>query len=98
MRGPPRGKPSRSQRLCARGYSVWRDDDLPSHRTCANVIEEQPGLAKAVVVIRSAEAVRSRWARSEADRVRGDDKLAQRAVDDDRELLRTGPALAGDDV
>ncbi len=87
-----------AEALRARGYSVWRDDDLPSHRTRAQVIEKQPGLAKAVVVIRSAEAVRSRWARSEADRALGDDKLAQRAVDDDRELLRTGLALAGDDV
>lgn len=69
------------QALLALGYSVWRDDDLPSHRTYSDVIEEQLISAKAVVVIWSAEAVKSQWVRSEADRARSDDKLVQVAVD-----------------
>jgi adenylate cyclase len=35
--------------LGALGYTVWRDEDLPSHRTYADVIEEQLGTAKAVL-------------------------------------------------
>lgn len=67
--------------LRALGYSVWRDDELPSHRAYSDVIEEQLASAKAVVVIWSAEAVRSHWVRSEADRARADDKLVQLTVD-----------------
>ncbi len=67
--------------LHALGYSVWRDDDLPSHRTYSDVIEEQLGSAKAVLVIWSAEAVKSQWVRSEADRARADAKLVQLTVD-----------------
>jgi len=67
--------------LHALGYSVWRDDDLPSHGAYSDVIEEQLISAKAVVVIWSTEAVKSQWVRSEADRARSDDKLVQVAVD-----------------
>src|SRR5580704_15057520 len=67
--------------LQALGYSVWRDDELPSHRAYSDVIEEQLQSAKAVVVIWSAEAVKSQWVRSEADRARSDDKLVQLTVD-----------------
>ena len=70
--------------LRALGYSVWRDEDLPSHRAYSDVIEEQLACAKAVVVIWSADAVRSHWVRSEADRARADDKLVQLAVDGTR--------------
>ncbi|HVN01899.1 MAG TPA: TIR domain-containing protein [Caulobacteraceae bacterium] len=67
--------------LRALGYSVWRDEDLPSHRAYSDVIEEQLASAKAVVVVWSAEAVKSQWVRSEADRARADDKLVQLSVD-----------------
>ena len=67
--------------LRALGYSVWRDDEIPTHRTYSDVIEEQLTCAKAVVVIWSAEAVKSQWVRSEADRARAGDKLVQLAVD-----------------
>ena len=67
--------------LRAAGYSVWRDEDLPSHRPYADVIAEQLGAAKVVLVIWSAEAVKSHWVRSEADRARAADKLVQVAVD-----------------
>ncbi|MFI4933418.1 MAG: TIR domain-containing protein [Caulobacterales bacterium] len=70
-----------SEALRSLGYSVWRDDDLPSHRAYADVIEEQLRTAKAVVVIWSEEAVKSQWVRSEADRARGEDKLVQLSVD-----------------
>ena len=43
------------------GYDVWRDDELPAHRAYAEVIEERLQAAKAVVVIWSAEAVKSQW-------------------------------------
>jgi adenylate cyclase len=70
--------------LRALGYSVWRDDDLPSHRTYSDVIEEQLASAKSVVVIWSGEAVKSHWVRSEADRARADNKLVQVSIDSAR--------------
>ena len=60
-----------AEALRALGYSVWRDDELPAHRAYAEVIEERLAAAKAVVVIWSAEAAKSEWVRSEADRARG---------------------------
>ena len=70
-----------AEALRALGYGVWRDDELPAHRAYAEVIEERLKAAKAVVVIWSAEAVKSQWVRSEADRARGDEKLVQLTVD-----------------
>jgi TolB-like protein len=49
--------------LRARGYGVWRDDELPAHR------------------VWSAEAAKSEWVRSEADRARTERKLVQLSVD-----------------
>jgi TolB-like protein len=66
------------------GYSVWIDDQLPAHRPYADVIEERLLSAKAVVVVWSADAARSEWVRSEADRARCDHKLVQLQVDDAR--------------
>jgi adenylate cyclase len=63
------------------GYGVWRDDELPAHRSYAEVIEERLKAAKAVVVVWSAEAVKSEWVRSEANRAREDRKLVQLTVD-----------------
>jgi TolB-like protein len=63
--------------LRALGYAVWRDDQLPAHRAYADVIEERLGLAKAVVVIWSPDALVSEWVRSEADRARTQKKLVQ---------------------
>jgi adenylate cyclase len=67
--------------LRALGYGVWRDDEIPANRAYADVIAERLNAAKAVVVIWSAEAVRSQWVRSEAERARADDKLVQLSVD-----------------
>src|SRR5580704_12248815 len=63
------------------GCEVWLDDEIPAHRAYADVIEERLREAAAVVVIWSAEAVKSEWVRSEADRARGDHKLVQLSVD-----------------
>src|SRR3990170_7614139 len=70
-----------AQALRAQGYSVWRDDDLPAHRTYADVIEERLKAAKAVVVIWSAEAAKSQWVRAEADAARELGTLVQASVD-----------------
>jgi hypothetical protein len=45
-----------AEALRALGYSVWRDDEPPSHRTYSDVIEEQLQSAEAAVVIWPAEA------------------------------------------
>jgi adenylate cyclase len=63
------------------GYGVWRDDELPAHRAYADVIDERLTAAKAVVVIWSADAVKSEWVQSEADSARTDHKLVQLTVD-----------------
>jgi len=67
--------------LRALGYGVWRDDELPAHRAYGEVIEERLNAAKAVVVVWSAEAVKSHWVRSEANRAREDSKIVQVNVD-----------------
>ncbi|HWD68178.1 MAG TPA: TIR domain-containing protein, partial [Caulobacteraceae bacterium] len=63
------------------GYGVWRDDELPAHRAYAEVIAERLQTARAVVVIWSADAVKSEWVQSEADQARADHKLVQLAID-----------------
>jgi adenylate cyclase len=63
------------------GYAVWRDDELPAHRAYTEVIEERLRAAKAVVVIWSAEAVKSQWVRAEADMAREAGTLVQLRVD-----------------
>jgi len=70
-----------AEALRALGYGVWRDDELPAHRAYAEVIEERLREAKAVVVVWSAEAVKSEWVQSEADRARADGKLVQLRLD-----------------
>ena len=70
-----------TEALRGMGYSVWRDDQLPAHRSYAEVIQERLAAAKAVVVIWSAEAARSEWVQSEADRARAGRKLVQANVD-----------------
>ncbi|HET7606132.1 MAG TPA: TIR domain-containing protein [Sphingomicrobium sp.] len=67
--------------LRSAGYSVWRDDELPAHRSYSDVIEERLRSAKAVVVLWSAEAARSQWVRAEADIAREAGTLVQVTVD-----------------
>ncbi len=63
------------------GYHVWRDDELPAHRDYSEVIEERLRAAKAVVVVWSAEAVKSQWVRAEADLAREAHTLVQLSLD-----------------
>jgi adenylate cyclase len=67
--------------LRAAGYGVWRDDELPPHRLYADVIEERLQAAKAVLVVWSADAVKSDWVRAEADVARAAGKLVQLSSD-----------------
>src|SRR6476646_10103679 len=63
------------------GYEVWRDDELPAHRSYAEVIEERIKGAGAVVVLWSAEACKSQWVRAEADTARSALTLVQATLD-----------------
>jgi adenylate cyclase len=63
------------------GYGVWRDDELPAHRDYSEVIEERLRAAKAVVVVWSADAVKSQWVRAEADLARECGTLVQLTMD-----------------
>ena len=63
------------------GYDVWRDNELPAHRAYSEVIEERIKSAKAVLVLWSAEAVKSQWVRAEADAARELGTLVQATVD-----------------
>src|SRR5689334_13570255 len=63
------------------GYEVWRDDELPAHRSYAEVIEERIKGASAVVVLWSADACKSQWVRAEADTARSALTLVQASLD-----------------
>ena len=65
----------------ALGHTVWRDDELPPHRTYSEVIEERLRAARAVVVVWSKTAAASQWVRAEADLARQEGKLVQVVVD-----------------
>jgi hypothetical protein len=70
-----------AEALRSLGYGVWRDDELPAHRSFAEVIDERLRASKAVVVLWSADALKSEWVQSEADRARLDHKLVQVTID-----------------
>jgi len=67
--------------LRARGFDVWRDNEIPANRAYSEVIEERLQSAKAVVVVWSAEAAKSHWVRAEADQAREAGTLIQVTVD-----------------
>jgi adenylate cyclase len=67
--------------LRAKGYEVWRDDELPAHRAFSEVIEERLRDARAVVVLWSDAAAKSQWVRAEADTARNSAKLIQAQLD-----------------
>ena len=67
--------------LRALGYRVWRDDELPAHRSYADVIEERLNSAGAVVVLWSANSAKSQWVRAEADTARAIGTLVQATID-----------------
>jgi adenylate cyclase len=70
-----------ADQLRARGFSVWRDDELPAHRAYSDVIEERLKSAKAVVVLWCAESAKSHWVRAEADTAREAGTLVQARLD-----------------
>jgi adenylate cyclase len=70
-----------AEALRAKGYDVWRDDELPAHRPYGEVIEERLKSAQAVVVLWSAEAAKSQWVRAEADAARSSGRLVQATLD-----------------
>jgi tetratricopeptide (TPR) repeat protein len=70
-----------AQALRDQGYSLWFDESLPAHRAYSDVIEEQLNSAAAVLVLWSADAVRSQWVRSEANRARETGRLVQARLD-----------------
>jgi adenylate cyclase len=70
-----------AQILQSHGYDVWWDAQLPANRDYADVIEERLSAAKAVLVLWSADATKSQWVKSEADRARTDQKLVQLTLD-----------------
>ena len=70
-----------AEALRAKGYEVWRDDELPAHRPYAEVIVERLKNAKAVVVLWSEEAAKSQWVRAEADYARSAATLVQATLD-----------------
>jgi adenylate cyclase len=67
--------------LREKGFSVWRDDELPAHRAYSDVIEERLKSAKAVVVLWSGESAKSHWVRAEADSAREAGTLVQATLD-----------------
>lgn len=71
-----------AQALRDDGYDVWIDDDLPSHRDYSTVIEEHLRAAKAVLVLWSSDAAKSRWVPAEADVAHEAGKLVQLRLDD----------------
>ena len=70
-----------AEALRAVGYEVWRDDELPAHRAYADVIEERLRSANAVIVLWTAEAIKSEWVRAEADAARAARMLVQVTMD-----------------
>jgi len=70
-----------AEALRALGHGVWLDDQIPAHRAFTEEIDQRLTAARAVVVIWSADAVKSQWVQSEADRARRDDKLVQLTFD-----------------
>ena len=67
--------------LSSMGYDVWRDDQLPAHRSYGDVIEEKLRAANAVVVLWSSDACQSQWVRAEADYARQAGTLVQASLD-----------------
>jgi class 3 adenylate cyclase/tetratricopeptide (TPR) repeat protein len=80
-----RGTAQAAELACAAlrraGYSVWFDAELQLHRAYTHQIEEQLVEARAVLVLWSADATRSEWVLSEANRAREERKLVQASLE-----------------
>src|SRR5262245_22432713 len=67
--------------LAAKGWSVWWDRDILPGRTFDDVIEEALTNARSVVVLWSAESVKSRWVRTEASAAAERDALVPALIE-----------------
>jgi adenylate cyclase len=63
------------------GYQVWLAAELPAHGDFSEVIEQNLKAAKAVLVVWSADAVKSQWVRAEAEIARAAGVLIQLSLD-----------------
>ena len=80
-----RGDHSRAAQLASvlatKGWSVWWDRDILPGRTFDDVIEEALTNARSVVVLWSAESVKSRWVRTEASAAAERDALVPALIE-----------------
>ena len=67
--------------LKTKGWSVWWDRDILPGRTFDDVIEEALTGARSVVVLWSAESVKSRWVRTEASAAAERDALVPALIE-----------------
>jgi hypothetical protein len=70
--------------LRSKGFSVWYDTSLVPGDSFRDVIMSELGKARAVIVIWTADSVKSDWVRSEASRARARRILVPVRVDDVR--------------
>jgi hypothetical protein len=80
-----KGDHSRAAELASvletKGWSVWWDRDILPGRTFDDVIEEALSGARSVVVLWSAESVKSRWVRAEASAAAERDALVPALIE-----------------
>ena len=80
-----KGDRSRAAQLASvletKGWSVWWDRDILPGRTFDDVIEEALTGARSVVVLWSAESVKSRWVRTEASAAAERDALVPALIE-----------------
>jgi len=70
-----------AERLTQRGHGVWWDRTIPPGRVFDEVIQEALHAAKCVVVLWSAESVKSNWVKTEASEALGQNKLVPALIE-----------------
>jgi TIR domain len=70
-----------ADRLGESGYTVWWDRTIPPGRQFDEVIQEALNVAKCVIVLWSAESVRSNWVKTEAAEALKAGKLVPALID-----------------
>jgi TIR domain len=73
-----------ADRLGESGYTVWWDRTIPPGRQFDEVIQEALNVAKCVIVLWSAESVRSNWVKTEAAEALKAGKLVPALIDSKR--------------
>jgi hypothetical protein len=71
-----------AQRLAELGYSVWWDRTIPPGRQFDEVIQEALHAARCVLVLWSAQSVRSNWVKTEAAEALALDRLVPALIED----------------